>query len=185
MRVSYLVRHRSGSLYFRFVVPSKLRPIFGREIRIALNIALKSEAAPIACRLASQAHQFFTEVSSMTYTTIPEDKLRQIARDYLKKEVQHEYQSHVRRKSGLDSDAISAIVSELRDVQEDCDESLCRGDYRPALESAEELLQENGYDELTVEDHSSQLARFIMQERHSLSILWLRCIQILHFQAMI
>lgn len=165
MRVSYLVRHRSGSLYFRYVVPSRLRPIFGREIRIALNIALKSEAAPIAFRLASQAHQFFNEICSMSLLVIPESRLRQIARDYFKREVQQEYQIHVKRKSGLTPSAMRSLLSELYSVQRDCDENLCRGDYRPALESAEELLESEGYDELTVAEHSSQLARTIMQER--------------------
>lgn len=165
MRVSYLVRHRSGSLYFRYIIPLGLRRLLGREVRLSLGIALRTEALPVAALLASKTNQIISQVRSMDVSLIPESKLRKLVRDLLKKEMLEEYHAHRSRQKALTADGVESLVKEVSGVQEDCREALCRGDYAMGVKAARELLQEHGFDGDMVEENLAPCARAIMQER--------------------
>jgi len=164
MRVSHLIRHRSGSLYFRYVFPLNLRPVLGREIRISLGLALRSEALPIAFQLSSKVPQIIDQVMKKKTSLISESQLRVWVRDMLKVEMRAAYAEHCARRKPLSSNNVESNLHGVIGFQEECCASLIKGGYGPAEESARILLREHGLDNDVVENNVPLCSRVVMQE---------------------
>lgn len=164
MRVSHLIRHRSGSLYFRFVFPLNLRSVFGREVRISLGLALRSEALPIAFQLLSKTSQIIVQVMQNKLPSIPESQLRVWVRDMLKAEMRKAYKEHCARRTPLSLKILESNLCDIEGIQEECYVSLVKGGYLPAEESARELLRKHGFEDDVVDSNTPLFARIMMQE---------------------
>jgi integrase len=170
MRVSYLIRHRSGSLYFRYVFPLNLRPVLGREIRISLGLALRSEALPIAFQLSSKIPQLIDQVMKKKTSSISESQLRVWVRDMLKEEMREAYAEHCARRNPLSSSNIESNLYGVLGFEEDSCSSLVKGGYGPAEESARVLLREHGFDDDVVENNVPLCSRIVMQEHRGYAV---------------
>lgn len=164
MRVSYLIRHRSGSLYFRYVFPPHLRPLLGREVRISLGLALRSEALPIAFHLSSKTPQLIAQIMNEKISSIPESQLRVWVRDMLKREMRKAYLEHCTRRIPLSSEGLESRLDDVIGIQEECSISLVKGGYFPAEESSRDLLREHGLESDAIEYHVPLCSRVMMQE---------------------
>jgi len=140
----YVLR-RGEMLYFRMRVPADIRRFLpASEVSFSLKTNTPREAGRKAQRLAWITRRIFEDIREGEYHDMDREEIKRLVREWLEKALDDDERIRASRKRPRSLQEVEDEEETYSLLESDYRERLAADDYRGRIETAEELLREQG-----------------------------------------